>query len=310
MIDYRVSLPGRMVQAIASGVAIASCLLGSPARAEDPFRTTNPHEIGEATERAFRVLFEQGDYQQADSYLDEAENLESNEPLVYAMQAAFAYLDEDWDALGSYATQTRETAERLTNRNPLRGHLYTGVGHFLEGAHIISTQGTIQGTPKALKKLRLVLQHMDAAEKDSPTDPELNLIKGFMDLMLAVNLPFAEIDDAISRLENYAGPDYLAYRGIAVGYRDTDDHANALAAVNRAMESTPDNPELFYLKAQILVEQGLDQESLAIIEQAQEHFTQALAQATDKFPTGLTKQLRRERDRNARRIQDMIANSQ
>lgn len=309
MIDRRVFLPGLGVKAIAFTVAIASCLAVIPAYAADPFRTTNPHEIGDTTETAFRALFEQGDYQQADRYLDEAENQEANEPLVHAMQAAFAYLDEDWDALGVYATQTRETAQRLINTDPLRGHLYTGVGHFLEGAHIISSEGTIQGTPKALKKLRLVLQHLDAAEKVNATDPELNSIEGFMDLMLAVNLPFAEIDDAIARLENYAGPNYLAYRGIAVGYRDTDRYAQALAAVNRALELTPNNPELFYLKAQILVEQGLKQDSLAIVQQAQENFALALAQAPDKFLPGLKKQLQRESDRNARRIQNAIANS-
>lgn len=309
MINYQVSVSGRMLKAIASAAAIAVCLVGSPAYAADPFRTTNPHEIGDTTETAFRALFEQGNYQQADRDLDQAETQDPNEPLVYAMQAAFAYLDEDWNALGSYATQTRETAQSLIKNDSLRGHLYTGVGYFLEGAHIISTEGTIQGTPKALKKLRLVLQHMDAAEKVNSTDPELNLIKGFMDLMIAVNLPFAEIDDAIDRLENYAGPNYLAYRGMAVGYRDTDQYTSALTAVNQAMELTPNNPELFYLKAQILVEQGLAQESITIIQQAQENFTQALAQAPDKFPQSLKKQLQRESDRNLRRIEEMIANS-
>ena len=309
MIKYQVSVSGRMLKAIASAAAIAVCLVGSPAYAADPFRTTNPHEIGDTTETAFRTLFEQGNYQQADRDLDQAETQDPNEPLVYAMQAAFAYLDEDWNALGSYATQTRETAQSLIKNDSLRGHLYTGVGYFLEGAHIISTEGTIQGTPKALKKLRLVLQHMDAAEKVNSTDPELNLIKGFMDLMIAVNLPFAEIDDAIARLENYAGPNYLAYRGMAVGYRDTDQYTLALTAVNQAMELTPNNPELFYLKAQILVEQGLAQESITIIQQAQENFTQALAQAPDKFPQSLKKQLQRESDRNLRRIEEMIANS-
>jgi len=308
-IDRPVSFSRRIVQAIASGVVIATFLVGSPSHAKDPFRTTNPHEIGDTTEMAFRVLFEQGNYQQADRYLDEAEKIDTNEPLVYAMQAAFAYLNEDWDALLTYATQTRETAQQLTTKNELRGHLYTGVGHFLEGAHIISTEGTISGTPKALRKLRLVLQHINAAEKINPTDPEVNLIKGFMDLMLAVNLPFAEIDDAIARLENYARPNYLAYRGIAVGYRDTKQNDQALAAVNQALALTPNNPELFYLKAQILVQQGIEQKNVTILQQAQESFSQALAQAPDKFPAGLKKQLQRESDRNTRRIQEMSANS-
>ncbi len=307
--DHRISFSRRMVQAIASAVAIATCLVANPSDAKDPFRTTNPHQIGDATEMAFRTLFEQGNYQQADRYLDEAEKVETNEPLVYAMQAALAYLNEDWAALASYATQTRETAQQLTATDRLRGHLYTGVGHFLEGAHIISTEGTIQGTPKALRKLRLVLQHINAAAEINPTDPELNLIKGFMDLMLAVNLPFAEIDDAIARLENYARPNYLAYRGIAVGYRDTKQNEPALAAVNQALELTPNNPELFYLKAQILVQKGLEQKNVTILQQAQENFSQALAQAPDKFPPGLRRQLQRESDRNSRRIQEMLANA-
>ncbi len=315
--DDRVSFSRRMVQAfaqrcgctIASVVAIATCLVASPSDAKDPFRTTNPHQIGDVTEMAFRTLFEQGNYQQADLYLDEAEKVETNEPLVYAMQAALAYLNEDWAALAGYATQTRETAQQLTRTNQLRGHLYTGVGHFLEGAYIISTEGAIKGTAKALRKLRLVLQHINAAAEINSTDPELNLIKGFMDLILAANLPFAEIDDAIARLENYARPDYLAYRGIAVGYRDTKQHQKALAAVNRALELTPNNPELFYLKAQILVQQGLEQKNVTVLQQAQENFSQALAQAPDKFPPGLRKQLQRESDRNTRRIQEMLANA-
>lgn len=298
-----------IVQAIASGVAIATFLISSPSYAKDPFRTTNPHAIGDTTEMAFRVLFEQGNYQQADRYLDEAEKVDTNEPLVYAMQAAFAYLNEDWNALRTYATQTRETAQQLMKTDELRGHLYAGVGHFLEGAHIISTEGAISGTPKALRKLRLVLQHINVAEKINPTDPEVNLIKGFMDLMLAVNLPFAEVDDAIARLENYAGPNYLAYRGIAVGYRDTKQNDLALAAVNQALELTPNNPELFYLKAQILVQKGIEQKNVTILQEAQENFSQALAQAPDKFLPGLKKQLQRESDRNTRRIQEMLAHS-
>ena len=290
---------------IASAAAVASCLFGSPAFAGDPFRPTNPHAIGDTAETAFRTLFEEGDYQQSARYLDEAENQEPNEPLVYAMQSAFAYLEEDWDDLNRYASQTRQTAEALIGSDPLRGNLYTAVGHFLEGAYIISKEGTVRGTPKALNKLQKVFRYLGEAEKIAATDPELNLIKGFMDLMLAVNLPFADPAEAIERLLNYAGPDYLANRGLAVGYRDTDQHELALDAVNKAMQLTADNPELYYLKAQILVEMGSDRNDLALLQEAQANFDAAWTRAGDKFPEGLMRQLQKERDRNTRRIQRM-----
>ena len=305
MTNDRFSIPGRMVAAIASTVAVAFCLLGSPAFAGDPFRETNPHSIGDVSENAFRALFEKGDYQRSAGYLDEAESKEPDEPLVYAMQSAFAYLEEDWDDLDRYASQTRETAEALISSDPLRGNLYAAVGHFLEGAYIISKEGTVRGTPKALNKLQKVFRYLGEAEKIAETDPELNLIKGFMDLMLAVNLPFADPAEAIARLQNHAGPDYLAYRGLAVGYRDTDQHEAALGAVNQAMQLTPDNPELYYLKAQIQVEKGRDLKDLALLQEAQANFDAAWAQASEKFPKGLMRQLEKERDRNARRIQSM-----
>ena len=299
---------GALRHLVAVGATLAAIVLAHPAFAGDPFRTENPRAIGDTTERAFRVLFQEGNYQESNTILKDAAKEEPKEPLIYAMKAAFAYLEEDWDDLDSYATRTRETAEELTTTDALRGNLYTAVGHFLEGAYIISREGTIRGTPQALNKLQKVFHHLGEAEKISAEDPEVNLIKGFMDLMLAVNLPFADPAEAIKRLRDYAGPDYLAYRGLAVGYRDLDKYAEALAAVNQALQITPDNPELFYLKAQILVEKGGDRD-LALLQEAQANFDAALAQAPAKFPPGLQRQLQKERDRNARRIQRLTAPS-
>ncbi|GAB4294586.1 MAG: Sll0314/Alr1548 family TPR repeat-containing protein [Oscillatoriaceae cyanobacterium] len=299
---------GALRYLVAVGTTLAAIVLAHPALAGDPFRTTNPHAIGDTTERAFRVLFQEGNYQQSATILKDAAKEEPKEPLVYAMKAAFAYLEEDWDNLDTYASRTRETGEELTKTDALRGNLYTAVGHFLEGAYIISTEGTIRGTPQALNKLQKVFHYLDEAEKISAEDPEVNLIKGFMDLMLAVNLPFADPAEAIKRLRDYAGPDYLAYRGLALGYRDLDQQADALAAVNQALQLTPNNPELFYLKAQILVEKGGDRD-LALLQEAQANFDAALAQAPAKFPPGLQRQLQKERDRNARRIQRLTSPS-
>jgi tetratricopeptide (TPR) repeat protein len=127
--------------------------------------------------------------------------------------------------------------------------------------------------------------------------------------MLAVNLPFANADDAIARLENYAAPSYLAYRGIAVGYRDLDNVDQALSAVNRALELTPDNPELFYLKGQIQVKKGNALKNMELLEQAESNFQLAMAQSNDKFPETLRRQLQRERDRNVRKMQELAAAS-
>lgn len=306
---HRFTTAKRMMAAAAGAVAIAMSFGGSPTLALDPFRTSNPHEIGNTSEKAFRTLFEEGNYTKAASYLKEAEAQEPNEPLVYAMQAAFASLNEDSKALNSYATKTRATAEQLIKTDPLRGNIYTAVGHFLEGAYIIQTEGTVNGAPKALNKLQQVFGYLNEAEKIEPKDPELNLIKGFMDLMLSSALPFSNANDAIARLENYAGPRYVAYRGIAVGYRDLDQHDKALAAVEQAMQLTPKNPELFYLKAQILVDQGKAQKSVPKLQEAQTNFEAAIAQK-DHFPEELRKQLQKERDRNSRRIQQMTAANQ
>jgi tetratricopeptide (TPR) repeat protein len=250
--------------ALAGGITIALGVLSNPGLA-DPFRTNSPHQIGSQTEQAFKVLFEQGNYRQAAQLLQTAE---TNEPLAYAMKAALAYIDKDWDKMGENARLTRETAEQLVTTDPLRGHLYIAAGQFLEGAHTLSTQGTVRATPEILSKLQQVFDNLDQAEKIDPQDPELNLIKGYMDLMLAVNLPFSNPDQAIERLQKYAAPSYLAQRGIAIAYRDLNKPEQALAAVNTALQQTPNNPELLYLKAQILRKQGDGQSSLPLFQQA------------------------------------------
>ncbi|HEY9749980.1 MAG TPA: Sll0314/Alr1548 family TPR repeat-containing protein [Allocoleopsis sp.] len=281
----------RLVSAIAGTAAIALSLWGNPAFAGDPFRTSSPHAIGKNTEAAFRAIFERGDYQAARKYLAQAE---PNEPLSYAMKASLAYIDKDWAALRTNATKTRETAEQLRKTDPLRGNLYVGVGEFMEGAYIVSQEGTVRGTPQALNKLQRVFQALNAAEKISPQDPELNIVKGFMDLMLAVNLPFANPADAVERLNKYAQPRYLAYRGIAIGYRDLNQQTQAMQFVDQALKLTPNNPDLFYLKAQVLVKQGKNQESL-------EFFRKALDKQA-QLPRQLRNQIAYERCRTERRI--------
>ncbi|MGF1478384.1 MAG: Sll0314/Alr1548 family TPR repeat-containing protein [Cyanophyceae cyanobacterium] len=286
-----------------SGVAMMLSVWGSSALAGDPFRTRNPRNIGEETEAAFEALFKAGDYQAAKSYLRAAEDTERDEPLVHAMQASLSYLEEDWETLKIYADKTLQTAAQLSAQDPLRGNLYLAVGHFLEGSYNFITKDDIIG---AISKLQRVLQHLDKAEDSAANDPELNLIKGYLDLILAVNLPFSSPGDAIERLQEYAAPDYLVDRGIAVAYRDLEQYDRALKFAEQALQSSPDNPELLYLKGHLLRHQSKlaqrEAESVALLEEAFGYFEQALAKA-DQLPKSVLKPIEKEH----RKTQETLA---
>ncbi|MBN3892028.1 MAG: tetratricopeptide repeat protein [Nostoc sp. JL31] len=278
----------------AFAVAIALNVWVNPSLAGDPFRDREPHQIGDQTEAAFKAIFQQGNYPAADRYLEQALSKEPNEPLAYAMKASLAYGNKDWAKLDTYSQKTLETGQKLIPTDPLRGNLYTAVGHFLEGAVVITRQGTVNGVPQALGRLRQVYEYLDKAEVISANDPELNLIKGYMDLLLAVNLPFASPDQAIRRLEQNAAPGYLVDRGIALAYRDLKRYPQSLEYVNRAIKTTSDNPEIYYLKAQILKQLGQKEKSQQIIQEAIANFDKALTKKS-QLPGDLVKQIERER---------------
>ncbi len=297
--------PQRVLQTVGTA-AIAVSLWATPSLAKDPFRTSNPHPIGDNTEAAFRSVFEQGNYKSAESALNQAE---ANEPLAFALKAFLAYSNSQGesdqskkqaalDNFKNYATQTRQSAEQLVKTDPLRGNLYIAVGNFLEGVYVVGTEGVVRGTPQALSKLQQAFKYLDEAEKIDSKDPELNLLKGYIDLLLAVNvsLPLSSPTQAIERLETYAAPRYLAYRGLALGYRDLNQFDKALQAVDQAIAAAPKNPELSYLKAQILVRQGNNRDSIPL-------FEKALSQK-DQLPSGTSTQIQKELDRTLRRIQN------
>lgn len=289
-------LSAKLVKLVSAGFAgaIALNMWANPTLAADPFRTNNARKIGDNTEAAFKAIFQKGDYNQAERYIQQAESSEPNEPLAYAMKASLAYTKQDWSTLNTYSQKTLQTGQNLITTDPLRGNLYSAVGYFLEGAVILQRNGTVNGAPQALSRLRQVYQHLDKAEAVSANDPELNLVKGYMDLLLAVNLPFANPQQAIERLERNAAPQYLAYRGIALGYRDLKQYPQALEYANRALKTTSDNPELYYLKAQILREQAKRENSRNMNQEAIANFDKALAKKS-QLPASLVKQIESER---------------
>ena len=306
-ITKRFSVPLPIVSAIANLAKIAFAaaftlnIWVSPSLGADPFRTTKPRNIGDKTEAAFLAIFQQGDYQTAERYLQQALSTEPNEPLAYAMKASLAYMNQDWASLDTYSKKTLETAQKLMTSDPLRGNLYTAVGDFLEGTVILSREGTLKGAPQALSLLRQVYDNLDKAEAISANDPELNLLKGYMDLMLAVNLPFANPEQAIERLQKNAAPRYLVDRGVAIAYRDLKQYNQALDYANRALKQTSDNPELYYLKAQILKEQAKKDANQQLMQEAISNFDKALAKKS-QLPTNLVKQIEHERGNAVKRL--------
>ncbi|MBD2139606.1 tetratricopeptide repeat protein [Anabaena sp. FACHB-1237] len=265
-----------------------------PSFAGDPFRTQQPKKIGDRTEAAFKALFWQGNYTIATEELQKATSSEPNEPLIYAIKASLAYNNQDLVSLNTNSRKTLETAQNLIASDPLRGNLYTAVGHFLQGAVILIREGTVNGASQALRNLGKVYTYLNKAEQISSNDPELNLIRGYMNLMLAVNLPFTSPDDAISELQKNAAPRYLVNRGVALAYRDLKQYSPALDYVNKALKDTPDNPEIYYLKAQILHEQGKQQKSQNLIKEAIANFDKALNKKS-QLPPNLVQQIQSER---------------
>ncbi|MGB3403321.1 MAG: Sll0314/Alr1548 family TPR repeat-containing protein [Microcoleaceae cyanobacterium] len=273
----------------------------SSAVAVDPFRSsTEARTLSQPAVAAFEAMFEQGNYQNAQWHLQQAQSEESQEPMVYGMLATFAYQQQDWQALADYTEKILTVSQGLKLSDPLRGNLYLAIGHFMEGAHSLATEGTLRGAPKALNKLEEVFTALDAAEAVNPEDPELNLIRGYLELFLSLNLPFNSPENAITKLEQYGSPRHLAYRGIAIAYRDLKQLDQALSFVDKALETVPDHPEVLYLKAQILASLGRKKDPM-LLTAAQENFQAALANP-QQLPKRVVAQIFYEQCKNLNRI--------
>ncbi|MCC0177047.1 hypothetical protein I4641_08665 [Waterburya agarophytonicola K14] len=279
----------QIVWTLPLSVAMVVSFSHSAVVAQDPFRDRNPRDIGKYTEKAFEKIFLQGDYKTVSEELELAEAKEAADPLAHAMLASLAYTEKDWESIKKYALQTLESAQLLSETDPVRGNLYLAVGHFMDGAYVYEKEGALD----AISKLQLVFKFLDRAEDIDAKDPELNLIKGYMDLLLAVNLPFSKPEQAIARFENYAAPNYLVERGLAVAYRDLEKYDKALKYADKALETAPDNPEHYYLKGQILRQIGQKKNNLKVLKKALENFDLAL-EKSEQLPEFVLKTLERE----------------
>jgi len=239
-------------RSIAFAAPVLALLLNvAPVGARDPFRTNNPRPIGNETRKAFDLLFRDGNFPQAVRQLDVALRREANDPLPQALRAAVAFIREDFIDMKVYSDRTRDRAQNLLKSDRLRGHLYLGVSYLMEAGYIVKTQG-LTSAPRALPIVQRALDELNNASAIDPRDPELNLIKGYMDMLIASVVPLADLESALTSLRQFAAPEHLKWRGIALGYRDAKRLDQALDAVNRAIALAPNNPELYYLRGQIL----------------------------------------------------------
>ncbi len=233
----------------------------APAKTPKPnsnmiFPTSGNREKGSNVERAKEAMFRDGDYVKAKQHLDAALKTEPNEPLTYAMSTLYPFSLGDFEKVKEYGEKTSKAAEQLMPTNPLRGNLYQGVGLAIMATYELKKANG--GALGALGKLQKVFEYIDKAKKIDPNNSELSLIKGYMDLLLAVNVPFSDTSQAIDQLKN-AEPRYLALRGMYIGHRDLKEYDKASNAIEAALRIAPQNPELIYYKAQLLNIRGREQ---------------------------------------------------
>ena len=257
--------PMRFVSVLAlAGVLAVGVAL--PSYGADPFRTAaqKPRtSIGDKTTKAFELMFRQGNFPEAVKQIDLAlaSPQDNRDPLIYAMRASVGFVRENLEEMRQYGAEVRKQANALRRTDRIRFHLYTGVSDLIDAGYIFRTQG-ITSVGRVLPIVNRALDHIRTAQEIDPKDPEVNLIKGFMDILIASALPGSELDSALVSLRDYASPDYLRWRGIAMAYRDAKRNVEALDAINKAIDSASGrtnpppnqvgNPDLSYLKAQIL----------------------------------------------------------
>jgi tetratricopeptide (TPR) repeat protein len=265
-----------------------------PGYGADPFRTAaqKPRtSIGDKTTKAFELMFRQGNFPEAVKQIDLAlaSPQDNRDPLIYAMRASVGFVRNNLDEMRQYGAEVRKQALTLRRTDRIRFHLYTGVSDLIDAGYIFRSQG-ITSVGRVLPIVNRALDHIRTAQDIDPKDPEVNLIKGFMDILIASAMKGSELDSALVSLRDYARPDYLRWRGIAMAYRDAKRNPEALDAINKAIDSASGktnpppnqvgNPDLSYLKAQILRMNGKRDESL-------EYFLAALAQARQLPPQTL-----------------------
>jgi tetratricopeptide (TPR) repeat protein len=277
----------RARQSLWAALSLATLLFSSTVLAADPFRTgANARPFGSALEKAFEDFFRTGNYLNSSRKLTTAQAENPNEPLVYTLQAALAYMNNQPQRMQTFAEQTRKVSLALEANDKARSHLYRGLADGLEGASYYLKDGDV-GLLAAFPKITAMILEIDKARQISPEDPEVNLIVGYINTVEA-KLPgkTKKYEEAIASFRK-ANPSYLSFRGQALVYRDTKNYPQAMMMVDQALKDAPQNPDLFYLKAQIFALQKQPAEAVTF-------FDKSLSMGK-QLPESTKKQIRKER---------------
>jgi tetratricopeptide (TPR) repeat protein len=275
-------------QCLWTTVPLASMLWSSVVLAADPFRTgANARPMSATLESAFEDFFRHGNYLNSGQKLTVAQAENPKEPLVYTLQAALAYLNEQPEQMKALAQTTRKVSEGMQAKDAARSHLYRGISQGLEGTSYYLKDNGVAGVAMAFTFVPPMLLEIDKARQMAPDDPEVNLIVGY------VNTVLKKYDDALTSFQK-AGPSYLAYRGQALIYRDKKDYPQAQTMVEKAITAAPQNPELLYLKAQILASRQQPLEAVTF-------FDKALSLGK-QLPESTKKQIRKERSKQVAKL--------
>lgn len=244
---------------ITATAVVLSLSLALPLYAKDPFRSTKARAIGNETSTAFATLFRDGNYRGAVPQIDRAVRMNSNEPLAHTMGALVAFLEEDMNTMRQRGASIKRSAQGLQKNDKLRSHIYLAVGDLVEASYLFKSEG-ISSVPKVLPLIQNVLSELRTANSIDPEDPELNLLRGLIDILISSVssslIPSNDVETSLTRLRQFSAPDYLRWGGVAVAYRDARQPAPALEAIDKALVIAPQNPILQYFKGQIHWMQG------------------------------------------------------
>ncbi len=280
------------------GLTVLVSFGASPARASnDPFRTgDNAREMTPEIAIAMNTYFCDGNFDLLSEQMEAARLSAPQEPMIYVSMAALAYLDEDYDTIGLMIDETLTAVESLKETDPLRAHIYAGAGYGMRAAHRIVTDGLASGLPRALPDINAMFAEFRGARRIDANDPELNYMSGFIDLMMTRR------QRALEQFDSIEYPSHMAYRAQAMALRDMDNYSDALERVDLAISTGCDNPELYYLKAQIL--RLLDRPQASI-----RWFERALAMS-DQLPETIVEQIQYERDRTELKMNEALQREQ
>ena len=277
--------------AVVASVGVAITLQGpSFANNTDPFRSgADARDMAPEVSSAMNTFFCDGDYTALSQQLDEARLVAPDEPMVYVAYSALAYLHEDYDTIREMTAFTLDAASNLKDSDPMRGHLYTGVGNGMRAATLVVNDGIAVGLPQALPSINTMFAEFRAAQKIAPDDSEVNFFIGFIDLMMT------RYDRALEQFQTASSPQHMADWGQALTYRDMGRYEEGLTAIERALTSGCQHPEHYYLQAQLLRKLNRYEESVAAFDRSLE--------SAEMMPDILVRQISRERERAFNRLQ-------